>query len=113
MSKLNKANFGYRFGRAIAAACFALLACSQLCLAGFTSEWFAASGLYPNQLNPAWNLEDTATPEDPVLASGKLTISTSPREELMGYFQSNDVLNTSGPFFFEARVRFISGSSIN
>lgn len=79
--------------------------------AGFTSSWEASSGLLPTQIGQPWTLVDTASPEDPVLGSQFLTISTSQDAENMFYIQSGSTVDTSGPFFMEARVRFASGSS--
>src|SRR5687767_345837 len=51
------------------------LACAPAVQAGFVSEWNAGSGLRPDQISPPWTLTDTATPEDPVLSAGVLTLS--------------------------------------
>ena len=38
--------------------------------------WDGASGLLPDEIIPAWTLVDTASPEDPILTGGILTIAT-------------------------------------
>ncbi len=39
-------------------------------------SWDGSGGLLPDQSSPAWTLFDDATPEDPVLSGGILTLST-------------------------------------
>ncbi|MGH7895376.1 MAG: hypothetical protein ACREQL_11960, partial [Candidatus Binatia bacterium] len=58
----------------------------------------------------AWTLVDTATPEVPVLASGKLTISTDAPAENMYYVQDGSNVSIPDPLIVEARVRLVSGT---
>lgn len=89
----------------------ALLLLPTPSFAGFVSTWTASSGLRPDQIFPAWTLNDTASPENPVLSGGALTLATSPDVELMSYIQSGSLVDTSGDFYIEATVKRISGSS--
>jgi PEP-CTERM motif-containing protein len=84
---------------------------SQEALAGFVSDYQASSGLFPNQISPPYTLIDTADPEAPALSGGVLTLGTSSNSESMFYTQLEPIVDTSGAFFIEARVRFVSGSS--
>lgn len=79
----------------------------------FNSSWFASSGLFPDQVSPPWALTDSATPEDPVLSGGVLTISTSTGAENMRYTQAGTVLvePVPDPWVMEGRLRFVSGGS--
>jgi hypothetical protein len=73
--------------------------------------WQASSGLLPTQVCPAWALTDTSA-SDPVLAPTGLTISDATGEDLF-YFQTDalDVVPVPDPIVFEAKMRFVSGSS--
>jgi hypothetical protein len=97
----------------IAAGFFAVSAGvgSQAALAGFVSNYQASSGLFPDQISPPYTLFDDASPENPMLAGGILTLSTSANAERIFYSQFAPIVDTSAAFFIEARVRFVSGSS--
>jgi hypothetical protein len=99
--------------RSLIATAFAiwLLCPAAHCTAAFVSTWDGSSGLLPSQLDPPWTLTDTASPENPVLSGGVLTISTSAIAENMSYLQSGGLVDTSGDFYMEARVRRVSGTS--
>lgn len=88
----------------------ALAAASGPAAAGYISSWSAASGLYPDQISPPYSLFDSS-PADPVLAGGVLTVSTSAQLQQMYYRQLDPIVDTSGPFFIEARVRLASGAA--
>jgi hypothetical protein len=92
-------------------AVLAALASSAAAQTPTASVWQASSGLLPTQVCPAWSLMDTSA-SDPVLAPSGLTISDAPGEDLF-YFQTDalDVAPVPDPIVFEARMRFISGSS--
>lgn len=77
----------------------------------FVSSWTASSGQLPTEIVPAWTLSDTASPEDPVLGSQFLTLSTSVDTENMRYIQSSPLLDTTDAFYIEATLRFVSGST--
>jgi hypothetical protein len=81
--------------------------------AGPITTWSASSGLYPDQIASPWTTIDTANPENPVQAGGILTLATSAVAENLAYLQTEPVVDTGAPFFFEARLRFVSGQSTN
>jgi hypothetical protein len=87
----------------------ALLAC-RAANASLESQWRASSGLLPDQACPPWSLTDSATPEDPVLAGGHLTIATSADAETIAYGHSGLTLQIPDPLIIEFRARFVSGS---
>jgi len=88
----------------------ALAAASAPAAAGYVSSWNAASGLYPDQISPPYSLFDSS-PADPVLAGGVLTVSTSAQLQQMYYRQLDPIVDTSGAFFIEARLRLVSGAA--
>lgn len=100
-------------GRMLGAAATLLLFVihGQPALAGFVSNYQASSGLLPNQISPPYTLFDDANPENPSVAGGILTLSTSENAERIFYSQLAPVVDTSGAFFIEARMRFVSGST--
>ena len=112
MKKLKAFTILYRlFG--IALTCF-LWVDSREASAQLMSNWDASSGVFPDQVTPAcaaWTLFDNANPEDPVLGSGLLTINTSSDTENMFYIQTEPAVDTSGSFFIESRLKYISGSA--
>jgi hypothetical protein len=67
--------------------------------------------LLPTQVSPPWTLFDNATPEDPVLSGGVLTLSTSENQEGMYYTQGPPTIDLSGATTIEAGVRFVSGTT--
>jgi hypothetical protein len=87
------------------------LGATTSCVSSFTSEWNAASGLFPDEVSPAWTEGDTAEPEEPMLNGGVLTLSTSENLEHMFYIQSAPQIDVTLPFALEMRMRFVSGSS--
>lgn len=94
----------------------AVMCCVVLWLGGGTAEaavvtWEASSGLTPDQTTQPWELGDTATPEDPILSGGVLTLGTSAIEENLFYIQSGDSIDMPSMLVIEATVRFVSGSS--
>jgi hypothetical protein len=72
------------------------------------STWTVASGLPDTTCTP-WMLVDTADPENPVLAAGKLTISTSTDGENV-YYRQTDII-TPAELVIEVRVKLLSGSA--
>lgn len=89
----------------------ALTAASAPAAAGYVSSWDAASGLFPDQISPPYSLFDSNPTVDPVLAGGVLTVSTSAQLQQMYYRQLDPIVDTSGAFFIEARVRLVSGAA--
>ena len=76
------------------------------------SRWEASSGLLPDEICQPFGLEDTATPEEPVLGATFLTISTDVDAEHMGYFHSGADVSFTDPLVIEARLRVLSGSGV-
>ena len=76
------------------------------------SRWEAGSGLLPDEICQPFGLEDTATPEEPVLGATFLTISTDVDAEHMGYFHSGADVSFTDPLVIEARLRVLSGSGV-
>ncbi len=81
------------------------------CTSDFTNEWDGASGLFPDQVSPAWTGFDSAEPEQPELDGGVLTLSSSENLEHMYYIQEAPQIDVTLPFALETRMRFVSGSS--
>jgi len=79
--------------------------------AGTTVLWEASSGIPPNLDNPSWTLLDTATPEDPVLSAGFITLETSDDSEVMFYSQLEPDIAIGHPLIIEVRMRLLSGTS--
>jgi hypothetical protein len=76
--------------------------------------WEASSGLLPDQVDPAWNLNDNAPATDPVLSAGVLTLSTAAQAQNMFYNMTGSDLDfsaTSG-YWLEGTMRFVSGSNL-
>ena len=71
----------------------------------------ATSGLPPHQACPTWELIDTATPEDPAVGAGVLTLGTSDDAENMYYIQRGADLLTPATLVIEAEMALVSGSS--
>jgi hypothetical protein len=74
------------------------------------STWNGADGL-PDVACPAWTLVDSASPEEPSLAAGVLTVSTDLDAEAMGYLQQDAELITPSMRIIEGTVRYIGGSA--
>ncbi|HVS18231.1 MAG TPA: hypothetical protein VMT18_06495, partial [Planctomycetota bacterium] len=70
--------------------------------------WSASSGEFPEA--PCWTLVDSADPEQPLLQNGALELGTSANAENL-YYQWQSKLTFPSTFVFEARVRWLSGSS--
>src|SRR6187402_2880572 len=68
----------------------------------------ASSGTFPE--TPCWKLVDTASPENPVVQGGALVLSTSAASENMYYLWESSLFFPS-TLVFEARMKFVSGSS--
>lgn len=75
------------------------------------AEWNASSGMFPDQVCPAWSVSDNAVPEDPVFSNGKLLISTSENSENIYYGQLEPIIVFPDVTVIEARMRVISVSS--
>jgi hypothetical protein len=76
-----------------------------------TTTWDAASGLLPDQVDPAWTLVDNA-PADPVLNAGVLTLATTGFAQNMYYSMNGAELDFSGsaPYWLEGTVQWVSGT---
>jgi len=77
----------------------------------FTSIWDASSGLLPDQVDPAYTLVNSASPEVPVLSATSLRLSTSTNSENMTYRQTAPLIMPVDPLVIEADVQYISGAS--
>ncbi|MFN0249487.1 MAG: hypothetical protein ACKV2T_21565 [Kofleriaceae bacterium] len=74
------------------------------------SEWDASSGVPPNTISCVpWTLVDTSD-EDPVLASGELTLGNNSDGETL-YFAHTTVLTMPAMLVIEGRVRYGGGTS--
>ncbi|MCP5528141.1 MAG: hypothetical protein H7A47_15220 [Verrucomicrobiales bacterium] len=78
---------------------------------GGVAEWTGASGLLPQELPTPWTLVDEASPEDPTLTEGVMTLTGSAQSELMLYAQIGTVLEMPDVLVIEARVRVVSGTA--
>lgn len=87
----------------------AAAAASTPAVAGYVSRLDAASGAFPDEISPPHSLID-ASPADPVLAGGVLTVSTFADAQQMYYTQAEPILDTPGAFFIETRLRLLSGA---
>lgn len=77
-----------------------------------TVTWSATEGLPSGDCAP-WTLLETADTETPTLASGVMTLATSPDSEFMFYNHGDADLITPATLVIEARMRFVAGSSTN
>jgi len=74
------------------------------------AEWYAFTGLFPDETCPAWTLINTADPEIPAYEGDTLLLATSEASETMYYEQT-------GPQFafpaeglmFEFKARYVTG----
>lgn len=95
--------------------CAAALGTALLMLGASASAveatWSASSGLLPDQAGLGWALNDTASPEVPVLSNGVLTLQTSTSSELLYYSLDGAALDLGGPtpYWIEGRVQYVSG----
>jgi hypothetical protein len=76
----------------------------------WNSVWLAGSGQLPSP--GCWNGFDNATPEQPTLAGGTLTLATSEFTENM-YYERSSALAVSNNLFIEARLRIVSEAHID
>jgi len=73
--------------------------------------WEASSGLLPSEAGLPWQLTDTASPEDPLLGSGVLTLATDPDAELLYFTQAGDAVSIPLDLVVETTLRLLSGSA--
>ncbi len=69
-------------------------------------SWQASSGLLPHQSNGGWSMQRTADRELPSLLHGVLTLESNPPDERLCYWRDWPEVSATGPFFFEARLRY-------
>jgi hypothetical protein len=79
----------------------------------YNATYDASAGTLPDSACPSWTLTDTATPENPTVAAGVMTISTSVGTENITYRHVSPNLFLPPTLVIEFRGRFISGSSNN
>ena len=82
-----------------------------LCQVVFNSAYDAATGTLPTAACPPWTVTDTASPEDPTVAGGVLTISTSSNTENISFQQSSPNFAVFDTLVIEFSVKLVSGSS--
>ena len=75
------------------------------------SEFRASSQVLPHVACPAWQLIDSAEPEEPGFVASGLRLSTSTNAENLYYAVASDNLSVPSTLVIEARVKLISGSS--
>lgn len=75
------------------------------------SVWDGADGLYPGEVPRPHTLFDDADPEDPVLASGVLTLATSENAERVWYGQFGSAIAFPDPWVIDFEMRVVSGST--
>ncbi len=73
-------------------------------------RWDAASGLLPDQVSPPFTLVDTASPEDPVLAGGVLTLSGNLVAETMYYRVTGNDIGLPDRLQIDFRMHYVSGN---
>ena len=73
--------------------------------------WDGGSGLLPDQFSADWLVTDTATPEDPSLAGGILTLATDVNLENIAYTQLDSTLVIPNQLEVEFEVKYISGTT--
>jgi hypothetical protein len=74
----------------------------------FTSDWKVSEGL-PSADCTAWDLSDTADPENPVITGGHLSLATGDDGDFMFYGQT--IVMTPELLVIEARVRVAASAS--
>lgn len=79
---------------------------------GVDSDWDGNTGILPDALVRPYTLTDTADPEEPVLSSGVLTLSTSEDAETMGYILGEDDLDIPDPWVIEFEMRHVAGTAV-
>lgn len=69
--------------------------------------WDVSSGQMPDALVPQWQLIDTASPEDPLIADGRLLLGGNVGSERMAYTMNGSDLDLSvqPSYWIEARFR--------
>jgi hypothetical protein len=90
----------------------AVLATQRDTRAGSVSDWEASSGLLPTQISPPYSLAANGNATD-VLGGGFLTVSTVADSDELLFRETDPIVDTSSPFYIEARLRFVSGQSSN
>ena len=96
------------------AASLALAAIAQVAGAQCPVVWEAATGVYPDQCDPPWQLNQSTSPPPcnlPMLQGGVLVIHTCVDAEYVGYLQEEPALTLPPVLIMEARVRYVSGSA--
>ncbi len=73
--------------------------------------WDATSGLKPDQIASPYTLFDSASPEDPVLASNILTLTTDADTELMTYQMVGAALDMPAAPLIEFTMQVVSQST--
>jgi hypothetical protein len=73
--------------------------------------WNGASGLQPDEITQPYELIDSASPEDPVLSAGVLTLASDPNAELLAFKMSGDALSMPATPQVEFTMRMVSHSS--
>lgn len=76
------------------------------------ARWQAGSGQLPDAAGIGWVLTDSASPENPDLSGGVLTLQTSAQSETMQYSLTGTALDldVATPYWIEGTMRFDSGS---
>jgi hypothetical protein len=88
-----------------------LLSFQSVSYADSTVSWDGSGGLLPDQSTPVWILFDDATPEDPVLSAGVLSLSTDVESENVYYTQSGAEISINDPVVVEFRARVTASSA--
>lgn len=85
----------------------AICAAAALPVQAAIVTWDGASGTTPNAAVPQWDLVDNASPEDPALSAGVLTIGGTAIAEQMYYSMDGANADFSGQtsYWLEARLR--------
>lgn len=81
---------------------------SAVCAATFV--WQASSGLTPDAVTDGLTLFDSASPENPLISGGKLTLSTSTGAEDMYYLHQGSMMSISDLPQIDFRMKYVSGS---
>ena len=81
-----------------------------ICTSGRRLGLGGVFGALPHQISPPYTLYNTG-PASNTLGSGYLTMSTYTNSTYNYYVQYSPIVDTSGAFYVEAGVRYISGST--
>ncbi|MBD3298419.1 MAG: hypothetical protein GF341_07185, partial [candidate division Zixibacteria bacterium] len=76
-----------------------------------TCEWFASSGLLPDESCPPWEYDTDPDLPDPVLTAEYLEIATTQTDPVRYYTQRDPLLRPTDSLTIEARMRFVSGGT--